>query len=251
MSSNPKNIGRKRRLTEEVCIVPLDRVGVHDEQTITEPGSKKCSEPTPRVTFPTVRRTLTLATMLSSLSRLLFVVDDGRNPSRPAGSPSRTPSSGAGGMMRPRSRIMEPAPPTYEEALHFFIRDGNGNSSGNRGQLAITETLANSSAGGNGRNRPSLSEDYEMAERLQQEEIQRCTLHSRERSSSLSAAGPFSGGRPNRNEGGRWSMSSAPGDIRPVPHRSLTLDPSLLSPRGRLRTIPEGKNSRNEITTTH
>ena len=181
--------------------------------------------------------------MLSSLSRLLFVVDDGNNPSRSTGSPS---SEATGGVVRPRSgRIVEPAPPTYEEALTFFVKDaaGNGSSSGTRGPLAVTESPANGNTGANGRSRPSLSDDYEMAERLQQEEIQRCAaLQSRERSASLSAAGLFAGGRPSRNEGGRWSVSSAPGDIRSV-HRSLGLDRSRLSPRGQLRSIPEGECS--------
>ena len=174
--------------------------------------------------------------MLSGLSRLLFVVDD---TSRSAGSPGGGSRDGG---IRPRCRIMEPAPPTYEEALTFFVRDGNsnGNGGGSRsGQLAIAEVAANGSGGG-GR-RQSLSEDYEMAERLQQEEIERCrSLPGRERSASLAGLPYGAGGRtPTRGE--RWSVSSAPGDARSSAYRNFSLGQSLQSPRGRLRTIQEGK----------
>ena len=237
--------------TGEVCTAPFRSCLVTRRcaNHYLEPRSTKCRRAYPPRHFPRSVRATSLAsqleTMLSSLSRLLFVVDDGTNPSRSAGSsPSSAGGGAAGATVRPRSnRIMEPAPPTYEEALTFFVKDGNG--SGTRGPLAITESPANGSSA-NGRSRPSLSDDYEMAERLQQEEIERCSVlqSGRERSTSLSAAaGPFSGGgRPSRNEGARWSVSSAPGDIRPVPRMSRALERSLISPRsGQLRTIHEGK----------
>ena len=130
--------------------------------------------------------------------------------------------------------MMEPAPPTYEEALTFFVKENSAGSSGGRQPATIADVA--SSANGSSARRPSLSDDYEMAERLQQEEIERCRPQ-RERSSSLGAVASL-GGRPNRTE--RWSVSSAPGDARAGYRSHLALGSSLQSPRGRLRTIQEG-----------
>ena len=154
--------------------------------------------------------------MLSGLSRLLFVLDDGSNP---AGSP--------GGSPRPRTRggrIMEPAPPTYEEALTLFVRPrdaGPGASGGGGGMRALE--------GPPGRT-PSLADDYEMAERLQQEELERCTV-TRERSASLTSASSDGRNGSVRSETNR--RRSAPGDFTPT-YRNPVYDQTL-------RTIPESK----------
>ena len=121
--------------------------------------------------------------MLNGLSRLLFVFGDGNNPSNPAGN----------------DRILEQGPPTYEEALTLFKRDtgsSRSNSSGDRGSRATR------GAGANGRR--SSSRDYEMAERLQREELARARAG---RNASLAHAGRRSDGRRWSSPGGNAAQS--------------------------------------------
>lgn len=134
--------------------------------------------------------------MLNNLSRLLFVWDD----SKPAG---------------PSDQFMEPAPPTYQEALNLrlFTRDpASSGASGNGGGAVETTSR----------------QDSQLAEELQLEEIQQRV--ARERSVSLTVP-------PSERSMVRTSVSSAPGDFRPMA-RNPTY---ALQHRQRLRTIPEGK----------
>lgn len=134
--------------------------------------------------------------MLNNLSRLLFVWDD----SKPAG---------------PSDQFMEPAPPTYQEALNLrlFTRDpASSGASGNGGGAVGTASR----------------QDSQLAEELQLEEIQQRV--ARERSVSLTVP-------PSERSMVRTSVSSAPGDFRPMA-RNPTY---ALQHRQRLRTIPEGK----------
>lgn len=146
--------------------------------------------------------------MLSSLSRLLFVWDDDI-VSKPAG------YSG---------RLVEPAPPTYQEALdlRLFQREETSNSASGNGRRA----------GPQARTRRPL-QDFQLAERLQQEEIERCRVARSGRSASVTAP-------PSDRSLVRASVTSAPGDFRPTA-RNPTYD---LPHRNRLGTIPEGKLSK-------
>ena len=107
--------------------------------------------------------------MLSSLSRLLFVWDDD-NHSKPAGA------------HRPPRRVMEPAPPTYEEALSLFVRNS---SSSINGASSNSNKRADRPARPTGSRRNAASseaereEDREMAERLQREEYERYATRER------------------------------------------------------------------------
>lgn len=198
--------------------------------------------------------------MLSGLSRLLFVLDDSGHPFRSVGSQG---SSGAGAISH-TSGIMEPAPPTYEEALTLFVRDENARNGSQAARMPqpakAADLRSNGSSNSNatlptasGRRpspRSSISEDHEMVARVQQEEMDRIQQR-RERSASLSTAsssGEEEGNnRARRNERSRWSVSSAPaGDIRPAVHHHRShhgnnAGNNRQPSRGRLGTIPEGK----------
>lgn len=157
--------------------------------------------------------------MLSGLSRLLFVLDDSHSQS------TGTPAGNAGNTAKPSDdsdRFTEPAPPSYEEALTLFMRDAERN-------ITASSSRSRRARGRRGQN---LSDDHELAVRLQREEI----AQARERSASLSTGPSGSVGR--RGDGSRVSVSSAPGDLRSVHgnggHR-------LQHPRARLRTIIESE----------
>lgn len=141
--------------------------------------------------------------MLNNLSRFLFVWDE----PKPAG---------------PSDQFMEPAPPSYQEALNLrlFTRDPVGNS-----------------ASGNGRGAMGTAsrQDYQLAEELQLEEIQQSV--ARERSVSVTVP-------PSERSTVRTSVASAPGDFRPMA-RNPTYG---LQHRQRLRTIPEGNFSAEMFT---
>lgn len=154
--------------------------------------------------------------MLSGLSRLLFVWDDhDDNHYKPAGS-----SGGSG-------RVMEPAPPTYEEALSLFVRNARSNGASGSGDAGPPP------AARTGR-RQTISEDSELAERLQQEEFERCLRGTCERSASVTTG--FSGQDRDintRTDPTHFSISSAPDDFRSMQR--------IQPPHNRLRTIHESK----------
>lgn len=134
--------------------------------------------------------------MLNTLSRLLFVWDD----SKPAG---------------PSERFMEPAPPTYQEALNLrlFTRDQVRNGASGNGGGAVGTA--------------ARRQDLQIAEELQLEEIEQSVARGR----SVSVTAP----PPDRSMV-RTSVSSAPGDFRPMARNPTYGHPH----RQRLRTIPEG-----------
>ena len=140
---------------------------------------------------------LRFTAMLNSLSRLLFVWDDD-NRSKPAGDSGRV--SGGG--------VMEPAPPTYEEALSLFVRDSNGASGGGAHKVDRPVRPA-----GSRRNTASgAEEDREMAERLQREEFEQYATRER---SATARGSQAEGDRDDRADASRSEASdssSAPPD---------------------------------------
>ena len=164
--------------------------------------------------------------MLSGLSRLLFVLEDDHRPPNPAGSPLGGGSPRLG-PRPPRGRLTEAAPPTYEEALSLFVRDG-GAKGASGGIRALEGSGFRGGAGamraveGPSSRRPSASDDHELAERLQHEEIERASTSS---ASSGSSAGDFRLLHRNPVYGRR-------------PHHPL---------RDRLRPIPESELSTLEV----
>ena len=149
--------------------------------------------------------------MLQALARLFFVVDD--NYSNSAGS------------------ITEPAPPSYEEALRLFVRQSAAT-------LAPREPASRPEAAMGGGEDQGPPGDFELAMRLQSEEMGRRNTPPSARSNSLprqqSAVSPR--GPPVTNSA-RFSVVSAPGDLGQRPSAHYPIGPR---PMQALQTIPEG-----------
>lgn len=149
--------------------------------------------------------------MLQALTRLFFVVDD--NYPNSAGS------------------ITEPAPPSYEEALRLFVRESNASAR----DPADRAESPGSAVGGGDHGPPG---DFELAVRLQSEEVERRSALPGTRSNSLprqqSAVSPR--GPPVTNSA-RFSVVSAPGDLSQRPSAHYPIGPR---PTRVLQTIPEG-----------
>lgn len=160
--------------------------------------------------------------MLSGLSRLLFVVEDDQRPPTPAA--GNLGGGGGGASPRqsprtPRGRMLEAAPPTYEEALSLFVRDGG--AKGASGGLRALEGPKGVGAmraieGPPSNRRPSMSDDYELAERLQQDEIERASM------SSASSAGDFRLLHRNPVYGQRSHHPVRGSRLRPIPESKLS-----------------------------
>lgn len=151
--------------------------------------------------------------MLQTLARLLFVVDD-----------SYSNSTGS---------FTEPAPPSYEEALRLrlFVRES----------AATPGEPANSEAAMGGEEDQGPSGDFELAMRLQSEEMERRrSAVPGTRSNSLprqqSAVQSPHRGPPVTNSA-RFSVVSAPGDLGQRPSAHYPLGPR---PTQTLQTIHEG-----------
>jgi hypothetical protein len=103
---------------------------------------------------------------------------------------------------------MEPAPPTYEEALSLFVRDSNGASGGGAHKVDRPVRPA-----GSRRNTASgAEEDREMAERLQREEFEQYATRER---SATARGSQAEGDRDDRADASRSEASdssSAPPD---------------------------------------
>ena len=174
---------------------------------------------------------LQVTTMLSSLSRLLFVWDDD-NHSKPTGA-SRIPR-----------RAMEPAPPTYEEALSLFVRDSsssNNVASSNGAHRA--DRLARPATGSRGNAASSEAEreeDHEMAERLQREEYERYATRERSATARDAQATGLSEGdreRDDRADTSRSGSSFAPPDRADTSESSTESPVDFRSAHRRLRAL--------------